>query len=163
MLKQLALLSLVARAAHAQRCTDDPDYSDNNWYCADWAGYQCSLGWPPVNTPERTARLLESCPVACLDGTPSCIPASPPNPASPPSVPPPPSSPEVLLSPSSPPSPLSPPRLSPPVTGSGVYALSILNDFRAEHCSTRTHIARVRRCVAWPCVTLCDLVCASVS
>jgi len=93
------------------RCHDDPEYKDI-WMCAQWSGYNCGPGYPPVDTPERIALLLSSCPEACADGTPSCTPG-PPSPLSPPPPTPPPVSPPHV-GPKLPPSPPSPPPSAPP-------------------------------------------------
>lgn len=67
------------------RCTDDQTYSDNGWSCTDWAGFNCANGFAPVDTPERIALLMLSCPESCQDVTPVC---SPPPSTPPPSPPP---------------------------------------------------------------------------
>ena len=61
------------------RCTDDPTYSDV-WPCSAWVGFNCYPGSPPVNTAERIALLVASCPQSCQDVTaPTCpAPSTPP-------------------------------------------------------------------------------------
>lgn len=109
------------------RCTDDPYYVDT-WNCGAWRTYGpgCRVGYPPVNTAERIARLVESCPESCNDVTPNCGgsgASSPPPPTQyylspPPPSPSPPASqgippPSYYVSSPAPPSP------SPPSSSSG--------------------------------------------
>merc|ERR1719160_2488553 len=64
-------------------CTDDPTYVDFQWGCSAWASYtksgehKCSDGFPPVNTPEKIKRLMQSCPQSCSDVHASCPPPPP--------------------------------------------------------------------------------------
>jgi hypothetical protein len=103
----VGIVAAQSQTQHSStRCLDDPTYSDAGWACAAWAppAWQsgCIAGYPPVNTPERVARLVEACPVSCSDVASHCEPP-PPSP-----LPPPP----PLLPP--PPQPPSPPARSPP-------------------------------------------------
>ena len=69
--QRAALLVVISPACGVlHRCTDDPYYHDI-WVCTEWAGSNCSRGYPPITTPERIGLLLRSCPVSCSDETPS--------------------------------------------------------------------------------------------
>lgn len=72
----LCSLPAAARAAAttadaAVRCTDDPSYLDV-WSCDSWRGFACAGGAPPVDTADRIALLMRSCPEACADVEVAC-------------------------------------------------------------------------------------------
>lgn len=68
------VLDVAPRAAVAPEtgCKDDASYSDNGWDCRDWSSEPCRVGYAPVSTPTRIARLVRSCPESCPDVTPIC-------------------------------------------------------------------------------------------
>ena len=57
----------VVRSSPPTLCADDPAYLDNDWTCKRWEGLPCRRGFPPVDTPERIARLVAHCPESCVD------------------------------------------------------------------------------------------------
>uniref|UniRef100_A0A7S4C5W6 Apple domain-containing protein n=1 Tax=Chrysotila carterae TaxID=13221 RepID=A0A7S4C5W6_CHRCT len=61
------------------RCFDDPNYFDL-FPCSEWRGFDCRAGGYGIETPERIAHLVRSCPEACADVERSCAPPSPPPP-----------------------------------------------------------------------------------
>ena len=64
--------STLCETSSANGCEDDTSYLDNGWGCEDWRGRSCAVGRAPVDTPERIALLMRSCPYSCPDVTPRC-------------------------------------------------------------------------------------------
>ena len=94
-----------------RRCTDDPSYSEMEWICSDWVGYDCSEGFcAPLGGCLDVTLLLHSCPESCESLHQGCTPPSSATSQSPsPQVPP---SPMPL--PPAPLSPVPPPPAPPP-------------------------------------------------
>ena len=86
-------------------CVNNPEYFEEGWACADWAGEQCASAIESygMSASFDVNRLLLSCPKACSDGQPICLPPPPsPSPPAPPSLPP---SPPPIPAPVAPPYP----------------------------------------------------------
>ena len=82
------------------RCTDDPDYFDAGFSCADWVGWACKpAGWGALHGAasssmdhwglsfEQVVLLVHSCPESCHDVAPACVPLPPALPSTPPAPP----------------------------------------------------------------------------